>query len=98
MFGGDDLFPVDAQQNVAGLNTAQSRGAAIMNILKNPAGPVRGFVSQVCRTEGCAARCSPRRVKGSTFRHRIAEIHAVSMKRLSKVEAADDPSDGADDE
>jgi hypothetical protein len=25
-------------------------------------------------------------VKGTTFNHRIAEIHAVSMKRLSKVE------------
>src|ERR1700730_11113554 len=37
-------------------------------------------------------------VKGTTFKHRIAEIHAISMKRLSKVEAADDPSDGADDE
>jgi len=32
------------------------------------------------------------------LQHRIAEIHAISMKRLSKVEAADDPSDGADDE
>jgi hypothetical protein len=31
-------------------------------------------------------------------KHRIAEIHAISMKRLSKIEAADDPSDGADDE
>ena len=37
-------------------------------------------------------------VEGVTFKHRIAEIHAISMKRLSKVEAADDPSDGADDE
>jgi single-strand DNA-binding protein len=37
-------------------------------------------------------------VKGATFKHRIAEIHAISIKRLSKVEAADDPSDGADDE
>ena len=37
-------------------------------------------------------------VKGTTFKHRIAEIHATSMKRLSKVEAADDPTDGADDE
>src|SRR6267143_1279860 len=37
-------------------------------------------------------------VKGSIFKHRIAEIHATRMKRLSKVEAADDPSDGADDE
>ena len=35
---------------------------------------------------------------GTTFKHRIAEIHAISMKRLSKVETADDPSDGADDE
>ena len=31
-------------------------------------------------------------------RQRLAEIHATSMKRLSKVEAADDPADGADDE
>jgi hypothetical protein len=37
-------------------------------------------------------------VNGTTFKHRIAEIHAISMKRLLKVEAADDPSDGADDE
>src|SRR5271170_1317322 len=37
-------------------------------------------------------------VKGTIFKHRIAEIHAISMKRLSKVEAADDPSDGADDQ
>jgi len=37
-------------------------------------------------------------VHGLTVKHRIAEIHAISMKRLSKVEAADDPSDGADDE
>jgi len=34
-------------------------------------------------------------VKGTTFKHRIAEVHANSMKRLSKIEAADDPSDGA---
>jgi hypothetical protein len=25
-------------------------------------------------------------VKGTTFKHRIAEIHATSMKRLSKIE------------
>ena len=37
-------------------------------------------------------------VKGTTFKHQIAEVHAISMKRLSKVEAADDPTDGADDE
>jgi single-strand DNA-binding protein len=37
-------------------------------------------------------------IKGTAYKHRIAEIHAISMKRLSKVEAADDPSDGADDE
>jgi single-stranded DNA-binding protein len=30
-------------------------------------------------------------VKGTTFKRRIAEIHAISIKRLSKVEAADDP-------
>jgi single-strand DNA-binding protein len=37
-------------------------------------------------------------VEGTPFKHRIAEIHAIGMKRLSKVEAADDPADGADDE
>ena len=37
-------------------------------------------------------------IEGTTFKHRIAEIHAISMKRLSKIEAPDDPSDGADDE
>jgi single-strand DNA-binding protein len=37
-------------------------------------------------------------VKGNAFRHRISKIHAVSMKHLSKLEAADDPADGADDE
>ena len=37
-------------------------------------------------------------IEGTTFKHRIAEIRATSMKRLSKVEAADDPSDGAGDE
>jgi single-strand DNA-binding protein len=36
--------------------------------------------------------------EGTRFKHRIAEVHATSMKRLSKVEAADDPSDGAGDE
>ena len=37
-------------------------------------------------------------VKGTAFKHRIAEVHAVSMKRLSRIETADDPSDGAADE
>ena len=37
-------------------------------------------------------------VEGAKFKHRIAEILAISMKRLSKVEATGDPSDGADDE
>jgi single-strand DNA-binding protein len=37
-------------------------------------------------------------VEGVPFKHRLAEIHAISMKRLSKIEAADDPLDGADDE
>ena len=34
-------------------------------------------------------------VEGVTFKHSIAEIHATSMKRLSKVEVAEDPADGA---
>jgi single-strand DNA-binding protein len=34
-------------------------------------------------------------VEGVPCKHRLAEIHAVSMKRLSKVEAVDDPAEGA---
>ena len=37
-------------------------------------------------------------VEGTSFKHRVAEIHATSMKRLSKFEAPDDPADGAGDE
>jgi single-strand DNA-binding protein len=37
-------------------------------------------------------------VHGLTVKHRIAEVHASSMKRLSKIEATDDPSDGAGEE
>jgi single-strand DNA-binding protein len=37
-------------------------------------------------------------VEGVAFKHIIAEIHATSLKRLSKVEAADDPADGASDD
>jgi hypothetical protein len=37
-------------------------------------------------------------VNGTMFKHRIAEIHAVSIKGLSKVDAGEDPSDGADEE
>jgi single-strand DNA-binding protein len=37
-------------------------------------------------------------VEGTRFKQRIAEIHAITMKRLSKVEATDDPADGAGDE
>jgi single-strand DNA-binding protein len=33
-------------------------------------------------------------VKGICFKHKIAEIHATTMKRLSKIEAADDATDG----
>ena len=36
--------------------------------------------------------------EGASYKHRIAEIHATSMKRLSKVEAADDPADGPNEE
>jgi single-strand DNA-binding protein len=37
-------------------------------------------------------------VEGTPFKHRIAEIHVTSLKRLSKIEAADDPTDAASDE
>jgi single-strand DNA-binding protein len=30
--------------------------------------------------------------EGTTFKHRIAEVHASNMKRLSKIETADDPA------
>jgi len=36
-------------------------------------------------------------VKGQQVKYTIAEIHASSIRRLSKVEAGDDPSDGADE-
>ena len=32
---------------------------------------------------------------GTLVRHRVPEIHATRMKPLSKIEAADDPADGA---
>ena len=32
-------------------------------------------------------------VQGTPVKHRIAEIHASSLKRLSKIEAPDDPTD-----
>ncbi len=37
-------------------------------------------------------------IEGASFKHRIAEVHANSLKRLSKIEAADNPSDEATDE
>ena len=37
-------------------------------------------------------------VKGVTYKHRIAEIHAVSIKRLTKDEARHDPLDKAGDD
>lgn len=37
-------------------------------------------------------------VEGVPFKHRIAEVHATSLRRLSKIEATDDPQDGASDE
>jgi hypothetical protein len=37
-------------------------------------------------------------VEATRFKHRIAEVHAIRMKRLSKIEAADDPADVAGDE
>jgi hypothetical protein len=35
--------------------------------------------------------------EGRPLKYTIAEIHAPSIRRLSKIEAADDPSDGADE-
>lgn len=36
-------------------------------------------------------------IKGQQVKYTTAEIHASSIRRLSKVQAADDPSDGADE-
>jgi hypothetical protein len=45
---------------------------------------------------GRRADCTQMELRALTLE--VAEVHATSMKRLSKVEAADDPSDGAGDE
>ena len=37
-------------------------------------------------------------VEGKPFKHTIAEVHATGMRRLSKVESTDDPTDGAEEE
>ncbi len=37
-------------------------------------------------------------VEGASFKYRIAAIHAISMKRLSRLEAADHAADGGGDE
>ena len=37
-------------------------------------------------------------IQGTSVKHRIAEIHASSLKRLPKIEAPDDPTDQAGDE
>ena len=48
-------------------------GAAMLRLLRAVEGTLRYRVV----TEG---------VEGSSFKHRIAKIHATSMKRLSKIE------------
>ena len=37
-------------------------------------------------------------VEGKPLKHTIAEVHASSVRHLSKVEAAGDPTDGADED
>jgi single-strand DNA-binding protein len=37
-------------------------------------------------------------INGTTVKHRVAEVHARSLKRLSKVETQDDPQDQASDD
>jgi single-strand DNA-binding protein len=37
-------------------------------------------------------------VEGNRSKHTTAVIHASSLRRLSKVETADDPADGADEQ
>ncbi len=58
--------------------------------------PPQNDISQVTRT--LRHREVTDEVEGTAFKHRIAEIHATSMKRLSKIEAPDDPADGAGEE
>jgi single-strand DNA-binding protein len=36
-------------------------------------------------------------VKGTTFKHRIAQVRATSMKRLSNIEVGDYPTDAVDE-
>jgi single stranded DNA-binding protein len=51
---------------------------------------------QLITLEGTLKYCeADEDVEGAGFKHRIAEVHATSMKRLSKIEATDDPTDGA---
>jgi single-strand DNA-binding protein len=37
-------------------------------------------------------------VEGTTFKHQITAVHATGMKRLSKIETADDLADNAGDD
>jgi hypothetical protein len=77
------------QQTSAALRPLRSADRSVLRV-ENPA-------SGTCRPCWRGPKVEDK-VKGTTFKHRIAEVHANSMMRLSKIEAVDDPSDGAGDE
>ena len=56
----EDLFIIESQQNISGLNTRECRGATMMNILENPPRPECGFIGEIRCTKRRTARGSPR--------------------------------------
>jgi single-strand DNA-binding protein len=64
----------------------------------SPTSPRRSRKVRSSAWRGRKNRTVEEGVEGKLFKHTIAEIHASSMRRLSKVEATNDPTDGADEE
>jgi hypothetical protein len=92
-----------SQPRRAGRTTKATTKRAPSGTASSPGGNLSKFAKtlqkgQLVTLEGILRYREGDEVKGTTFKHRIAEVHATSLKRLSKVEAADDPTDGADDE
>jgi hypothetical protein len=60
----NDLFVIESQQDIAGLNPGERRGAAIVNILEYPSRSEGGFIREI----GCAG--SVANIPESLFQHR----------------------------
>jgi len=60
MFGWDDFSAIDREQDVAGFNAGDCGGAPRVNILKDPALPMRGLIIKVCCAKRSAAGCAAR--------------------------------------